>query len=244
MTLRALLWDVDGTLAETEDDGHRVAFNRAFEESGLPWHWDSALYAELLAVAGGKERLLAWWQRIDPVAAADAQAAPLLRQLHERKTRHYTALVREGAVALRPGVAALLRAAKAAALRQAIATTTTPDNVTALLQATLGTEGAALFELVGAGDVVPQKKPAPDIYHWVLRRLDLPAADCLAIEDSAIGVQAAQRAGVPVLLVRSRFTGDAAIAGCVAELSSLDGVGLPALQAAHHLAAAAIPGPG
>lgn len=233
MPLRALLWDVDGTLAETEDDGHRVAFNRAFAEAGLPWHWDSTLYGELLAVAGGKERLRAWWQRIDPAAAATPEAEATVRRLHARKTAWYVDLLARGVVGLRPGVAALLDAAQAAGLQQAIATTTTVDNVTQLLDVTLGARGHRLFGVVGAGDVVPHKKPAPDIYLWVLQRLGLQAADCLAIEDSAVGVAAARAAGVPVLLVRSRYTGDAAIAGPVADLPGLQSVDLAQLRRWH-----------
>jgi HAD superfamily hydrolase (TIGR01509 family) len=219
--LRALIWDVDGTLAETEDEGHRPAFNLAFEEAGLPWRWDRALYADLLAVTGGKERLLAYWQRIDPVAAAAPEAAALIRRLHARKTAHYLALLDAGAVRLRPGVEAWIRAAHARGLRQAIATTTTLDNVTRLLDVTLGAEGRRFFDVIGAGDVVAAKKPAPDIYQWVLARMGLDAADCLAVEDSAPGVAAARAAGVPVLLVRSRYTGHAAMGGVVADVASL-----------------------
>lgn len=236
MKLQALLWDVDGTLAETEDEGHRPAFNRAFEEAGLPWRWDSTLYADLLAVAGGKERLLAWWRRVDPVAAAAPDAAALVRRLHQRKTVHYLDRLARGAIGLRPGVAALLAEAQTGGLRQAIATTTTPDNVTQLIDHTLGARGHRLFEVVGAGDVVAQKKPAPDIYRWVLERLALPPAACLAVEDSAVGVQAAQAAGVPVLLVRSRFTGSAVLPGCVADLASLGGVSLDTVTGWHRAA--------
>jgi HAD superfamily hydrolase (TIGR01509 family) len=233
MTLRALLWDVDGTLAETEDEGHRIAFNRAFAEAGLRWHWDSALYGELLAIAGGKERLLAWWRRIDPAAADAPAATATVRRLHERKTAIYVELLSRGAVSLRPGVQALLLQAQAAGLRQAIATTTTPDNVTQLIDVTLGAGGHCLFDVVGAGDVVPAKKPAPDIYRWVLERLGLPPHACLALEDSAVGARAAQAAGVPVLLTRSRYTGRAAIPGCVADLESLADVDLAALRRWH-----------
>lgn len=238
MALEALLWDVDGTLAETEDDGHRVAFNRAFAEAGLSWHWDSALYGELLAVAGGKERLLAWWRRVDPVAAAGPDAAATVRRLHLRKTAFYVDLLARGGVALRPGVAALLAQAQAAGLQQAIATTTTLDNVTQLIDVTLGARGHRLFSVIGAGDVVANKKPAPDVYTWVLSRLGLDGADCLAIEDSAVGVAAAQAAKVPVLLTRSRFTGTAAIAGCIADLPGLEGVDLGTLQSWHGRGAA------
>jgi HAD superfamily hydrolase (TIGR01509 family) len=232
MTLQALIWDVDGTLAETEDDGHRVAFNRAFAEAGLAWRWSTDTYRELLAVTGGKERLLAWWRRVDPDGANGPPVAPLIRRLHERKTAHYLALLAGGAIGLRPGVAALLEAARQQGLRQAIATTTTPDNVTRLIDVTLGPDGHSLFEVIGAGDVVPAKKPAPDIYRWVLARLALAPADCLAIEDSAAGVAAARAAGLPVLLTRGVYTADEAIQAVLADptgpgpvLADLDGLG-------------------
>jgi HAD superfamily hydrolase (TIGR01509 family) len=221
MTLRALVWDVDGTLAETEDEGHRIAFNLAFEEAGLPWRWDSAVYGELLRVTGGKERLLAWWRRIDPAAAVAPQAQATIRRLHELKTAHYLALLRGGGIALRPGVQRLVEQARQQGLRQAIATTTTPDNVTWLLQMTLGAAAARCFEVIGAGDVVPHKKPAPDIYLWVLERLALPAADCLAIEDSAAGARAARAAGLPVVVTRSRYSAEDDVGNVLADLNGL-----------------------
>ena len=233
MSLQALIWDVDGTLAETEDDGHRVAFNRAFEDAGLPWYWDSAVYADLLAVTGGKERLQAWWQGLDPAAAQADGAAEIIRALHARKTVHYIDMLARGSIALRPGVADLLAQAQAAGLRQAIATTTTLDNVLQLVDLTLGPNGRGLFECIGAGDVVAHKKPAPDIYLWVLGQLGLPASDCLAIEDSVPGVLAARGAALPVLLVRSRYTGTVRIDGAVADLPSLHGTGLGALCGWH-----------
>jgi len=205
--LQAILWDVDGTLADTELDGHLPAFNQAFAEAGLPWHWDPATYLELLAVTGGKERILAWWQRVDPAGAAAPGTADRIRALHARKTALYTACVADGRVTLRPGVARLIAEARAAGVRQAIATTTSPENVLALLRATLGPEAPGWFEVIGAGDVVPAKKPAPDIYLWVLERLRLPAAACVAIEDSAAGAAAAMAAGLPTLVTRSVVAG-------------------------------------
>ena len=183
--LRALVWDVDGTLAETEHDGHRIAFNQAFADEGLAWHWDEDLYRALLATTGGKERMLGWWQRVDPAAAAAPEAAARIVRLHARKTAIYVDLVARGAVQLRPGVARLLHATREAGITLAIATTTSPDNVQALLQATLGADSPGWFACIGAGDVVPAKKPAPDIHLWVLQRLGLVAEDCLALEDSA-----------------------------------------------------------
>jgi beta-phosphoglucomutase-like phosphatase (HAD superfamily) len=221
--LRALIWDVDGTLAETEDEGHRPSFNAAFAEAGLPWHWDSGTYARLLETTGGKERILRWWRDVDPASADAPATAERIRALHEAKTRHYVRAVAEGKVGLRPGVKRLLREARERGLRQAIATTTTLANVQALLQATLGDDEAArTFELIGAGDVVPHKKPAPDIYLWVLQRMDLRADECLALEDSAAGVAAAQGAGLACVATRSLYTRDQVIGGWpLADLSSL-----------------------
>ena len=234
--LRALVWDVDGTLAETEEDGHRIAFNQAFADDGLGWHWDEALYRELLATTGGKERMRGWWQRVDPAAAAAPEAAARIARLHARKTAIYVDLVARGAVQLRPGVARLLQDARAAGLTLAIATTTSPDNVLALLQATLGAGSPGWFACIGAGDVVPRKKPAPDIYHWVLRRLGLAAADCLALEDSAPGSAAAMAAGLPTVVTRSRYTAQDVLADSPllrADLADLGSVGLADLRAWH-----------
>ena len=226
--LRALLWDVDGTLAETERDGHRVAFNRAFADEGLAWHWDVATYGELLKVTGGKERLLHWWRRVDPAAAAGAQAAGTIRRLHARKTEHYVALVEAGGVALRPGVRELIEEAHAQQVVLAIATTTSAANVDALLRTTLGDAAPRRFAVVGAGDVVAAKKPAPDVYRWVLDRLGLPAEACLAIEDSAAGVVAAQGAGLAVVLTRGLYTRDEPVAGALADLDGLGSAAAPA----------------
>ena len=234
--LRALVWDVDGTLAETEHDGHRIAFNRAFADEGLAWHWDEGLYRELLATTGGKERLRGWWQRVDPAAAAAPAAAARIARLHARKTAIYVDLVARGAVQLRPGVARLLHAAREAGITLAIATTTSPDNVQALLQATLGADSPGWFACIGAGDVVPAKKPAPDIYLWVLQRLGLVAEECLALEDSAPGSAAAVAAGLPTVVTRSRYTlADVLPASPLlrADLPDLATVGLAQLRAWH-----------
>lgn len=218
MKLEALIFDVDGTLAETERDGHRVAFNAAFDAAGLGWHWDVETYGRLLAITGGKERMLSWWQEHDPVVADRelAQRAERVKALHADKTLRYTALVAAGRVRLRPGIAALIDAARATGLRLAIATTTTPDNVTALLRHTLGDAALTWFEVIGAGDVVAAKKPAPDIYHWVLERLQLGPEAALALEDSANGLVAARAAGLPCVVSPSVYTRGDVLDGALA----------------------------
>lgn len=202
--LEALIFDVDGTLADTERDGHRPAFNAAFAEAGLDWEWTVERYGELLAVTGGKERIRHYIDRYrpgfrPPAGAGDLES--LIAALHRRKTAHYVERLAAGGIPLRPGVLRLLREARAAGVRLAIATTTTPENVDALLAAAPEPGLADWFEVIAAGDVVPRKKPAPDIFTLALAQLDLPAAACVAIEDSDNGARAALAAGLRALVV-------------------------------------------
>ncbi|MFT4278067.1 MAG: HAD family hydrolase [Rhodopseudomonas sp.] len=212
----ALIFDVDGTLAETEEL-HRQAFNAAFADDGLPWHWDAPLYRRLLDVAGGKERIAHFLQS-GPEGAE--RAADRIPQLHRAKTDRYTALVAAGA-ALRPGVARLIHEAKAAGIKLAIATTTSLPNVEALLQSALGPDAMTWFDAIGAGDMVPAKKPAPDVYLHVLELLKLPAADCIAFEDSTNGLRAARAAGLPTIVTPGIYTEGDDFAGALAVLSDL-----------------------
>lgn len=199
-----LIFDVDGTLAETEEL-HRQAFNHAFASRGLAWQWDRAVYKDLLRVTGGKERMRAYHAGLGIAPTlSDADIAAL----HRGKTAHYTELVETGCCPLRPGVADLLAAAKARGQRLAIATTTSHDNIDALLSHALGADWAAAFDAVVAGDDVGHKKPAPDVYLETLARLNLVSADCVAIEDSANGLISASRAGIPVLITRSMYFRD------------------------------------
>lgn len=223
---RAIIFDVDGTLAETEGAGHRVAFNEAFAEAGLDWRWDSELYGELLRVAGGKERIRHYCERFAPTFLDRPDATAIIAGLHAAKTRRYGAMLREGRISLRSGVAELIAEARAAGVTLAIATTTAPENVTGLLTSTLGPEAPGWFAAIGAGDIVPAKKPAPDIYLCVLERLGLPANACLAVEDSAIGLAAATAAGIPTIVTPSAYTGDDDVSASLAVVPDLAGTTL------------------
>jgi beta-phosphoglucomutase-like phosphatase (HAD superfamily) len=228
--LEALIFDVDGTLADTERDGHRPAFNAAFREAGLDWEWDEARYGELLAVTGGKERIAHFVRCHRPEFARRPDFTERVAELHKAKTRHYTALAASGAIPLRPGAARLLQDARAAGLRLAIATTTTPENVIALLEPALGPGAMSWFEVVGAGDVVPAKKPAPDIYLWVLERLGLAASACLAFEDSENGLRAALGAGLATVVTPCDYTREQNFDRALAVIPSLEPAGIPTLR--------------
>jgi HAD superfamily hydrolase (TIGR01509 family) len=212
-----LIFDVDGTLAETEGI-HRRAFNAAFLECGADWYWDRRTYKKLLSVTGGKERLRAYARMQQP---PQRLSDPQLLDLHEVKTRHYARLIAEHTCRLRPGVTAFIRLAITRGQTLGIATTTTLSNVESLLTGALGPGWRSLFATVVAGDEVAHKKPAPDVYLEVLYRLRQPANACLAIEDSANGLKAANSAGIPVLITRSEFFRDDDFSSALAVVDEL-----------------------
>lgn len=203
MTLKALLFDVDGTLAETEE-AHRQAFNEAFSKAGLDWHWDQALYHELLGVTGGRERILFYVER----AKLDKTDFPPERiaALHQQKTEIYVKLVDDGLVHLRPGIRELLEEARSAKLRLAITTTTSRVNVDRLLRATIGDHALDWFDVYATGERVRCKKPDPEVYRLALSDLNLPASACLAIEDARQGLLAALAAGIKTIVTESAYS--------------------------------------
>ncbi|MDD2701743.1 MAG: HAD-IA family hydrolase [Sideroxydans sp.] len=205
MTIKAIIFDVDGTLADTED-GHRKSFNKAFAENGLDWNWDVALYDKLLKVTGGKERIKYFVSDFLTGYEKPADFEEFVKHLHKVKTGHYTAMLREGAIPLRPGIKQLIQDAHQAGIKLAIATTTTAENVTALLEVGLGKDWEKYFAANGCGDIVPHKKPAPDIYIWVLDKLGLKAEDCIALEDSNNGLRSALAAGIKTYVTTNPYT--------------------------------------
>jgi HAD superfamily hydrolase (TIGR01509 family) len=214
---KALIFDIDGTLAETEEL-HRAAFNEAFVQVGLDWHWGRRIYRDLLRVAGGKERIRAFDQlrRAGPPISDKAIA-----ELHQVKTERFAALMAAASCPLRPGVHALLDGARSRGQKLAIATTTTRVNIDALLETTLGPGWEGMFAAVVAADDVTRKKPAPDAYIEALSQLDLPAGACVAFEDSGNGLRAAMRAGVPCIVTRSIYFSDDDFSGALAVVDEL-----------------------
>ncbi len=217
--IEALIFDVDGTLAETEE-AHRQSFNQAFAEAGLDWNWSRDDYRILLKVTGGKERIAHYISILPQTLSSPpggsgpegvdggsrAEMSDFIRRLHARKTEIYAAEVTSGAVTLRPGIESLLRQAMVRGVTLAIATTTSRPNVDALLNAALGPEGVTWFKAIACGDMVKAKKPAPDVYDLALSILSVPAASAVAIEDSWNGVRSARAAGLAVIATPSLYS--------------------------------------
>lgn len=218
MPLAAIIFDVDGTLAETEEL-HRQAFNEVFAEHDLPWVWDRRLYGELLKITGGKERLLYYIRCVHPAMLATLEHR--VAGIHAEKNARFKALVEQHPMALRPGVERLIADARRSDVKLAIATTTSRENVTALLASTLGAEGIRCFEVIVAGDEVAQKKPDPAVYVEALRQLRLDPHMGLAVEDSCNGLASARAAGLPTVVTPSLYTHHEAFDGALAVLSDL-----------------------
>ncbi len=202
MLLKALIFDVDGTLAETEE-AHRQSFNEAFAAFGLDWHWDEELYRKLLQITGGKERLQHFIDEWKPPGRATAQSN--FAEIYEEASARYAALIESGGVRARPGICRLIAEAHKRGVRLAIATTSLEDSVITLLRTILGETGPAMFTAIAAGDAVANKKPAPDVYFLALETLRCGPDSCVAIEDSTNGIKAARAAGVYVIASPSHY---------------------------------------
>jgi HAD superfamily hydrolase (TIGR01509 family) len=226
MTLQALLFDVDGTLADTEET-HRQAFNAAFLEFRLPYDWSRDQYEALLRISGGKERLAHFFEGLAVPPAERERLLASVSSLHRVKTERYAELVATGGSPLRPGIARLLREATEAGIRVGIASTTTSANVAALLDAELGPNAHKRFAVIACGDVVPAKKPAPDIYRLALSTLGLGAEQAVAFEDSANGLAAAKAAGLFTVVTPTRWTAGQDFGQADLTLPHLGDPGLP-----------------
>lgn len=229
--LQALIFDVDGTLADTESV-HMAAFNAAFAEVGLDWVWTTDMYIDLLDISGGKERILHYWKQVNAgVKKLDAHALKdQIARIHALKTAAYEAAVNNGAVSLRPGVLKLMDEALAAGLQLSIATTTSPANIAALMRHAVGTDWRLNFTAIGDASTAPIKKPHPQVYLQMLTALRLPAASCLAFEDSSNGLRAATAAGLATLITPNPFTAHHDFSGALKVVPDLSHVTLNELR--------------
>ncbi len=220
MSIEALFFDVDGTLADTEE-AHRLAFNNAFERFRLGWKWNQDAYRELLKTTGGKERIAAYLATKTLGAAERRRLTELIPAIHAEKTKFYSAFVADGGLPLRPGVQRLIEEALAAGCRLAIASTTTAANIDALLGATLGPRGIEMFSVIACGDQVRAKKPAPDIYRLALQHLGVEAERAIAFEDSHNGLLASTGAGLRTVVTPTYWTEDQDFSAAALVLPSL-----------------------
>ena len=219
--LAALIFDVDGTLADTEKDGHRVAFNEAFRQAHLDWDWSVELYGKLLAVTGGKERIRYYLDNYRQDFTVKGELERFIADLHRAKTAIFTDMMEQGGIPLRSGIERLFKEALQQGLQLAVATTTTMENVEALLSCNLGKEAIEWFDVIAAGDIVPHKKPAPDIYFYAMEQLGLTAQQCLAFEDSENGIRSTTDAGLTTVITVNDYTRDHRFNGAALVLDQL-----------------------
>jgi HAD superfamily hydrolase (TIGR01509 family) len=215
--LKALIFDVDGTLAETEKI-HRDSFNAAFKAAGLNWHWDKARYAQLLSTTGGKERIA----RHVSEQNLSQMSSEAIARLHLAKNQLYAEAVAQGRLQLRPGVARVIKEAQDAKLKLGIATTTSRSNLDALLRCCFGTKGETIFDAIVCGEDVQRKKPDPEVYQLCLARLGVAPANALAFEDSGVGLKAAMAARIKTIVTPSSYTLDDDFSGAETVLSDLE----------------------
>ncbi len=234
MNLQALIFDVDGTIADTEEV-HRQAFNAAFLAMDLGWNWSEAEYMALLRISGGPERLAHYVSSLRTSPAEKQRLAGLVPAIHREKTRLYYELISDGRAAARPGVVRLMKEAREAGVKLALAATSTTANVEALVAAVLGPKALGWFGAVASADEVAQKKPAPDLYRRIVGTLRVAGDACVAIEDSANGVLAAKAAGLFTIATPSRWTATQDFSQADLVQSSLDEppLGLQRIAALH-----------
>jgi len=207
-SLEAILFDCDGVLADTERDGHRIAFNRAFDENSLNVVWDVEKYGELLEVGGGKERMTAFWNEVGwPESFPEGdERQKKVKELHLRKTDIFMDLIDEGVIPLRSGILRIVDEAIANDVTLACCSTSNEKAVSNLIKTLMGPERASKFSIF-AGDMVKKKKPAPDVYNMAVEKLSLDKERCVIVEDTEIGLGAAKAAGISCIVTKSSYTG-------------------------------------
>lgn len=220
MTLRAIIFDVDGTIADTESL-HRIAFNRAFEQAGFAWEWDEPTYDALLAIEGGLPRIRAWVETNRPRDAAWLEQDGVLAALHAAKSRIYLRLIEDEAPPLRPGVARLIHEARSEGVKLGVCTTSSRVNFEALILNAMGFEALDWFGAIVTGEDVSRRKPDPEGYAAACRLLGVAPSEAVAIEDNPRGVAAARAAGLHVIAAPGRGTPAAAIEGALLTVSDL-----------------------
>ena len=201
--IQCLIFDFDGTLAETEE-AHRNAFNKAFNSNKLNWYWDQHIYKKLLQIAGGKERIEFYNKSFS--SNSKQINSKDIEEMHLQKTKFYSQSVSQGLVQLRPGIRELLEKAKYYKKKIAISTSTSRDNVTLLLKSCLNENPEDIFSFISTGDLVQKKKPSPDLYKLVLAEMNLMPEECLAFEDSRIGLVSAKRANIKTAVNPSQYS--------------------------------------
>lgn len=224
--VQAVIFDFDGSMADTERDGHRVAYNLAFTEAGLPWVWDVETYGQLLRFRSGQARL-AEYSALHPMPDAEPLDASQIAALHAAKTRIFGDLVSRGSVPLRPGVERLISECRSRGVKLAIVSGTSRSNVESLIAGTMGKSALAGFAVVVTGNNEFAKKPDPAGYVHALAQLEIAPDRCVAIEDSYAGVRSAFEAGVPALITSNAYTRVENFSGAMAILSDLGEPGQP-----------------
>lgn len=219
----ALIFDVDGTMADTERDGHRVAYNNTFKDFGLDWFWSVEEYGELLAVTGGKERMRFYLGRLD--RSVDNE---LIKRIYAAKSTRFQQMIHAGELKLRPGVIRILESARDQGVALAVATTTNPGNVTSLLASNLGEESIGWFKVIAAGDMVARKKPAPDVFLYAMQAMGVGPQGCVALEDSANGLRSSLAAGLPTLITVTDYTANEDFTGAALVVDHFGDPGNPA----------------
>lgn len=229
-SLKAILFDCDGVIAETERDGHRAAFNRAFKEKSIDARWSVEEYAEMLKIAGGKERMKAYFSQHRNLLPPQVDMDEFVADLHKRKTQIFMEMSVKGELPIRAGIRRIITEARQAKILLAVCSTSNELSVKSLIKALLGESGLVWFAGIFAGDVVSRKKPAPDVYDMAKRRFNLAGEDCIVIEDTRNGLEAAKAAGMRCVVTPSFYSIDENFTAADLVVSTLGDPGLPPIR--------------